>query len=201
MKQIQKRYIYSALLASAFFIIIYALLKVHIIISILLTGVIYVGGIFLFKKDDIREFTVENVNTYYYLTSRVLNQAKLTNNEVLYNDTEEITKLTDEILVSLSQRPKKVEQAFDFFDYYLDIAYKILYKYNYIQAKENSSLKEQEFMRTSETHIKNILESFKKQLKNMQESKIIDIENEIKMFEQTSGINATNVEVGENNEK
>ena len=198
MKQIQKRYIYSAILASVFFVVIYGILRVNLVIGILLTVVIYLGGIFLFKKDDLRTLDAESVNNYYYLASRVQSQANLSKNEKMMKTCEGISKYTDDILVSLSQRPKKVEQVFDFFDYYLDISYKILYKYNFIQ--KNEDYKDDEFIKNAEENLNKILSEFKKQYKNMQEAKVLDIETEIKMFQQSSGITLENVKVGEKNE-
>lgn len=187
MRQIQKRYIYSALISSLFFIIVYAILNINIIIGIILTMAIYIGGIFLFKTGDMREFNAESVNNYYYLASKVLNQGNLTENDDIIKKVEEMSKLTDDILVSLSQRPRKVEQVFDFFDYYLDVSYKILYKYNFLSKKEKTP-EEEKFMKETNKYIDKILEAFKKQNKNMQEAKVLDIETEIKMFKQVSGI-------------
>lgn len=197
MKQIQTRYLYSALLASIFFIFTYLLFKVNIIIAILLTVVVYVGGILLFKEKDIREFDSKSVNNYYFLASKVQNQASQTNDDAIIESVTEITKLLDEILLSLSQRPKKVEQTFDFFDYYLDVTYKILYKYNYINTHEE---KDQKFLKNTPKYIKSIVEEFKKLSKNMQESKLLDMQTEIKIFESTSGVDIENIEVGEKNE-
>ena len=197
MKQIQTRYLYSALLASIFFIFTYLLFKVNIIIAILLTVVVYVGGILLFKEKDIREFDSKSVNNYYFLASKVQNQANQTNDDAIIESVTEITKLLDEILLSLSQRPKKVEQTFDFFDYYLDVTYKILYKYNYINTHEE---KDQKFLKNTPKYIKSIVEEFKKLSKNMQESKLLDMQTEIKIFESTSGVDIENIEVGEKNE-
>ena len=142
MKHIQKRYIYAAFLASIFFLIIYLLVKINILISVFLTIAIYYGGILLFKEEDVREFNSENINNYYYLASKVQNEAEKTKNKEIISICENIGKNTDSILVSLSQRPRKVEQIFSFFDYYLDIAYKILYKYNNISV--NKDIKESE---------------------------------------------------------
>ena len=196
MKQIQKRYIYSSILASIFFIVIYVILQVHILISILLTIIIYIGGIFLFQKDDIRVFNPKSINDYYYMASKVQNQADISKNSVIIENVKQITDLTDSIIVSLSQRPKKVEQVFDFFDYYLDITYKILYKYNYLNMKEEKTKEDNKFIKDINKNIEKIKDEFNKQYKNMQEAKILDMETEIKMFESTSGVTKENVEVG-----
>ena len=180
MKHIQKRYIYAAFLASIFFLIIYLLVKINIIISIFLTIAIYYGGILLFKEEDVREFNSENINNYYYLASKVQNEAEKTKNKEIISICENIGKNTDSILVSLSQRPRKVEQIFSFFDYYLDIAYKILYKYNNISGNKDIKESEKKYKENTKDYLQKILDAFEKQSKNMQEAKMLDIDTEIK---------------------
>ena len=187
--RIQKRYLLSALTSSVFFIFIYAFLKVNIVIALLLTVVIYVGGILFFKKEDIREFSSEYINNYYYMASKCQNEANKTSNKEIINIVTDISNLTDMIITSLSQRPKKVEQVFSFFDYYLNILYKLLFKYN------NSN--DAKFKNNLINYLEKIKNVFEKQNKNMQEAKILDIENEIKIFEQTSGIDKEDIKVGE----
>ncbi|MBR4262153.1 MAG: 5-bromo-4-chloroindolyl phosphate hydrolysis family protein [Bacilli bacterium] len=199
-KQVQTRYFRAAILASVFFIVIYLLVKFDLLISILLTVLIYIGGILLFKPKDIRQFSEEYVNGYYYLGSKIQNVANHSENDSIKESATKITEFTDKILNSLSQRPNKVEQAFDFFDYYLDIAYKIIYKYNYIYKKEDQTKEEKKYIKDTPTFLKDIETAFEKQYKNMQESRILDIDAEIKLFESGSGINKENIEVGENNE-
>ena len=200
MKHIQKRYIYAAFLASIFFLIIYLLVKINIIISIFLTIAIYYGGILLFKEEDVREFNSENINNYYYLASKVQNEAEKTKNKEIISICENIGKNTDSILVSLSQRPRKVEQIFSFFDYYLDIAYKILYKYNNISGNKEIKDSEKKYKENTKDYLQKILDAFEKQSKNMQEAKMLDIDTEIKIFEKTSGINKEIIQVGDKNE-
>lgn len=200
MKHIQKRYIYAAFLASIFFLIIYLLVKINILISVFLTIAIYYGGILLFKEEDVREFNSENINNYYYLASKVQNEAEKTKNKEIISICENIGKNTDSILVSLSQRPRKVEQIFSFFDYYLDIAYKILYKYNIISVNKDIKESEKKYKENTKDYLQKILDAFEKQSKNMQEAKMLDIDTEIKIFEKTSGINKEIIKVGDKNE-
>ena len=200
MKQIQTRYLYSAITASIFFVLCYLILGFNLFITILLTALIYVGGIFLFKEKDIREFSEEYVNNYYFLASKTKNQTTNIKDEKIVKDVEEISELTNEILISLRQRPKKVEQVFDFFDYYLDATYKILYKYNLLNEKENKTEEDNNYIKEVPKYITNIKESFQKQLTNMQEAKMLDIDTEIKIFEKTIGFNKDEIEVGEKDE-
>ena len=207
MRQFQKRYIYAAIMSSIFFLILYLVftiigfnIVVRLIIPIILTIGVYIGGIFFFKKEDVRELNGESINNYYYLASKVNSEAVRTEDKDIKEITEEISKLTDSILVSLSQRPKKVEYTFNFFDYYLDISYKILYKYNSLRNKEEQTKDDKKFISSTKKYLENILDAFKKQAKNMQEAKMLDIDTEIKIFEKTSGINKENIKVGDKNE-
>lgn len=201
MKQVQTRYLYSAIVASIFFVFCYLILSINIFITILLTILIYVGGIFVFKEKDIREFNEEYVNNYYFLASKVQNLTPEIKDKEITKNVDEITNLTNEILTSLRQRPKKVEQVFDFFDYYLDAAYKILYKYILLLKKEPKEARDVEYIEQTPKFIENIKNSFEKQLKNMQEAKMLDIDTEIKIFEKAIGFNKDEIKVGENDGK
>lgn len=200
MRKVQKRYIYAGMLAALFFVVTYGIMDINVLISLVLTVVIYLGGVFLFKTKDIRTMDSESVNNYYFYASKCANRAGLIDDAEIKQEVEKITTYTDEIIVSLSQRPKKVEQVFSFFDYYLDITYKILYRYYILVKSENRTLKDKEFMDNAKGYIKTIALAFEKQLANMKEARMLDIESEIRMFEKTSGIKKTDMEVnqGEN---
>lgn len=200
MKQIQRRYLYAGLLGALFFIVIYGILDLNILLSILLTLVIYLGGTFLYKGKDIRELNAENVDNYYFLASKCVNRANLCEDEAICSTVDKIATLTDEIIVSLSQRPKKVEQVFDFFDYYLDITNKILSKYLIIKKRPKRTTADDEFVKKTPEHLTIISSYFERQLSNMKEARMLDIENEIKIFENTVGLRKNDIEVGEENE-
>jgi len=199
MGHIQKRYIYAGFLSGLFFIVIYGILNFNIILSIPLTIVVYIGSSLLFKTKDIRELDSKNINNYYFWASKCANRATLTKNDEIIATVNSIAEKTDEIIVSLSQRPKKVEQVFSFFDYYLNITYKILYKYNYL-INSSKKPKDEEFLSNTKEYLNKIDEMFTRQLANMQEAKMLDIESEIKIFEENAGLNKQDIEVGEQNE-
>ncbi len=90
-----------------------------------------------------------------------------------------------------------MEQVFDFFDYYLDITYKILLRYNMIAKSQNKTPNDKVFMNSTREFLRKISEAFSKQLANMKEARMLDIESEIRMFEKTVGIKKSDVEVGE----
>ena len=61
-------------------------------------------------------------------------------------------------------KPKKVESTFDFFDYYLDISSKILYKYNNINNKEEKTATDKKYLTEAVKYIETI--TFDTSLKN-----------------------------------
>lgn len=200
MKQIQKRYIYAGFLSAVFFIIVYGILDFDVWISVLLTAIVYFGGIFLYKEKDMRELNAKNIDNYYFLASKCANKARLCENEQITKAVDKIATYTDEIIVSLSQRPKKVEQVFDFFDYYLDITNKILTRYLLAKKHNNKTQKDADFVDNTVSYLTTITDCFKKQLDNMKEARMLDIESEIRIFEHTIGFKKTDIEVGEDNE-
>lgn len=200
MRHIQKRYIYSSITSALFFIVSYGILDINLLISIVLTGLIYFGGVFLFKTKDIRTLNSEDINNYYFYASKCANRAASIDDALIKEIVEKITLYTDEIIVSLTQRPKKVEQVFDFFDYYLDITYKILYRYISLTNQKNLTEKDKNFLENTKEYLRNICSSFERQLSNMREARMIDIESEIRMFEKLSGIKKTDMEGCEINE-
>lgn len=200
MKQIQKRYLYAGILSAIFFLVTYVILDFNIFLSIILTGAIYGGGIFLFKEKDIRALDAKNVNNYYFAASKCAHQAEISGDDTIKSIVDKITTYTDEIIVSLSQRPKKVEQVFDFFDYYLDITNKILMRYNAIKNNDKKTTKDREFSENADDYLLKISDCFEKQLSNMKEARMLDIESEIRIFEHAVGFKKTDIEVGETDE-
>ncbi len=71
MIKIQKRFILSALISGISFIIFYIFLDFYLIISLLLSMLIYIGGIFLFKGKDMRSYDSEAISRYYFEISKL----------------------------------------------------------------------------------------------------------------------------------
>lgn len=200
MKQVQLRYIYAGLLSAFFFVLVYGLMNFSFVLTLLLTVVIYIGSVLLFKSKDIREWNSETVDSYYFLASKCVNQASHINNTTIKARVDEIATYTDEILLSLAQRPKKVEQVFDFFDYYLDITHKVLLRYNVLMKSDAKTSKDEEFLNKTEDYLTKISDGFKRQLDNMKEARMLDIESDIRMFEKTMGLRKSDIEVGDRDE-
>lgn len=193
--RVQKRYIYAGIVSAIGFIFIYLILNINIVFSLMLTIILYIAGIFMFKEKDVREYNPDDINRYYFLTSKLLNYKVRISNEEIISDIEEISDMSTKILSALTQKLNKVTQVFNFYDYYMNLAINLVDRYSILEKKENKSTKETEFMDKVVIYIENIKQEFKKQLDNMFKTKEINIEQEIELFEKICAIENLDEEI------
>ena len=99
MINIQKRYLISALVSGVSFIILYVFFDFYLWMALLLTILIYIAGIFLFKSQDIRIYDREALARYNFEMSK-LNDLQLINTQEVsvvskkYKDNENICNNT-----------------------------------------------------------------------------------------------------------
>ena len=62
MLKIQKRFILSALVSGIAFMLVYIVFDFYLLVSLLLSIVIYVGGVFLFRGKDMRLYDVQAIS-------------------------------------------------------------------------------------------------------------------------------------------
>ncbi len=182
----KKRYIYSAYLASAFFIILYILLSFPLWITLLITAVVYVGGIFLFKEKDVRKYDPNIMMHYCYLISKIDNYTNLIKNRSVKKDIKDITEKAEKIVVMLEQKPNKITQVYDGFDFYLPQTIKILDQYQMIEETEKKSEQEKKFGEENNTTLDYIEKEIDKLLENMNYTKMLDINASIEMFQKAN---------------
>lgn len=201
MKSLQKRYIYSALLASLGFIILYLILDFSILLALIFTLVIYIAGIFLFKEKDVREYDPDDLNRYHFQTSKLMSYKDRIKNKEIGKIIEKISNISVKTLSALTQKPKKVTQVYNFYDYYMGLLLKLVEKYQYLESKKELSEVEKKFLNDTENYLKNIEIQFQKQLDNMYRTESIDVQREIKLFENICHIEGLDKETkeGENN--
>ena len=182
----KKRYLYSACLASLFFIILYLLLDFHILISIPITALVYVGGIFFFKEKDGRKYNPNTIMHYCYLISKIDNFKKLTKNKLVIKNIDDISKKTEKIVVMLEQKPNKITQVYDSFDFYLPRTIQILEQYITLEKEEKKTKEEEQFLKDINDTLDYIENEMDKLLKNMNYTKMLDINASIEMFHKSN---------------
>lgn len=184
----KKRYIYASLLSGLFFIILYVVLNFWLIISLLLTVGVYIGGIFFFKEKDVRKYDPNIIMHYCYLISKLVHYSEMTDDKVLSKNIKEITDEAERIIVMLEQKLNKVTQVYDSFDYFLPLTIKVVEEYQGLKNKEKLSAEELKFMNNSLKYLDNIELEFKKLLENMNYTKMLDINSSIEIFEDKNNL-------------
>lgn len=176
------RYLYAALLSAVLFLILLFALDFPIWLCIILALVTYVGGIFFFKEKDVRKYDPNIIMHYCYLLSKVNNYKRLIDDDEVNSNIEDITKKAEKIVVMLEQKPDKVTQIYDSFDYYLPFTIKILDQYVRLNNEENKKDEEKKFMKEINKTLDYIEAEVDKLLENMNYTKMLDINSSIEMF-------------------
>ena len=182
----KKRYIYSSLLAAISFIIIYVLLDFGLLISIPIVIVVYIAGIFLFKEKDIRRYDPNQIMHYCYLISKIDNYTNLVKNKKVKENIKDISTKSEKIIVMLEQKPEKVTQVYDGFDFYLPQTICIIDQYVSLEEKEKKNKEEEKFMTEINETLDYIEQEIIKLLENMNYTKMLDINASIEMFKKSN---------------
>ena len=197
MKNVQKRYIYAALLAAFGFIIMYLIIDFNILLSLLITFAIYISGIFLFKEKDVREYNADDLNRYHFQTSKLASFKDRIKNQKINEAISNISEISTKILSALTQKPKKVTQVYNFYDYYMGLLLKLIQRYHYLESKKELTDIEIKFIDNTKNYIDNIEKQYQKQLDNMYKTETLDIQREIKVFENICHIEGLDKEIEE----
>ena len=192
----KKRYIYSACLASVFFIVLYVLFSFPIYLAIPITVLAYVGGIFFFKEKDVRKYDPNAIMHYCYLISKIDNYTNLIKDKNVKKNIKDLSQKSEKIVVMLEQKPNKITQVYDSFDFYLPQTIKILDQYISLSDKEKLSAQEKKFMDEFNQILDYIEQEIDKLLENMNYTKMLDINASVEMFKKSHSKIVENVEEG-----
>lgn len=184
----KKRYIYSSLLSGLLFIILYIALDFNILISLILTVFAYVGGIFFFKEKDVRKYDPNLIMHYCYLISKAANYGSLIKNKDISKEIKDITDEAQQVVTMLEQKPNKVTQVYDSFDYFLPLTIKVIEQYIEITKKEELTEEEKKFESNMKSFCDGIEDEIKKLIENMNYTKMLDINSNIEVFKKENNI-------------
>lgn len=187
----QKRYVYSGILSGVFFTVCYVIIDIGILWSLLIAAFTFAAGILIFKEKDVISYDPNRIMDYYYKTSKILNYSNYIDDKKINDYIKLISKTSEQILRILEQKPKKATQVYNFYDYYMDLTLKILNKY--IQVRNT----DKEYVSKVDDYLKHISQSFEKQLNNMNQSKQLDVDKEIKVFEKIVNIDENDIKGSE----
>lgn len=184
-------YLLSIIVGISSFCLLYLGLDLNIIFSIVVSLVAYYAATMIFKEKDELQMDISQDLVKYekLITDARANIRRLEllkekiENETLRDDITYVCDISDRILKSLKENPKKTGQVRKFIDYYLPFTLNILTQYNKIEDQELTSVESKEFMDKVEMMIGRVKEACEIQLNNMYESDLLNTNADIKVFE------------------
>lgn len=201
MIKIQKRFILSALISGISFIIFYIFLDFYLLISLLLSILIYIGGIFLFKGKDMRNYDSEAISRYYFEMSKLNDYKEKIKDKTIKNKLSKIVNVSSKITKYLESRPSNATKIYNFLDYYLPFTTKIVTKYIEAESKEEKTFVENKLILKMSVYIKEVEHECDRLLEEIVKSKDKELDFEMKIFEKTSDIDFDDEGSEENDEK
>lgn len=185
--------ILNTLLGIIIFIVLFAVLKMEIIISGVLALLIYIGSSLLFApnnklvllgiKDSNKQKEymdlLDNGYENYEKISKLRNQ--LTNPEIKAKCTLIVNQIA-KILKYLEKHPNKIGQNKKFFTYYLEAILKIINSYNDISTQNVHTKEIEEVMDKTEKSLTLIEKSLEEQFSKMLQNDALDLDTEIDLL-------------------
>ena len=179
----------SAVIGGAFFAVPYLALSAGLLPSLAI-GVCAFGAGELLLRDKEKDLLKENNKSLY----DTLNSAKNQNNQIkniiskiddpkMKTNIKEITETTTKIINTVENKPKKIKNMNNFFNYYLPVTLNILKRYDEIENQGLSTEEGKKFMLQTQDMIKKINNAFKNQLSNLYKSDMVDTDAEMKVFD------------------
>lgn len=184
MINIQKRYIYGAILAGISFVIFYLFLDLLFIISLGLSVLVYVAGIFLFKNKDLRVYDKQALAKYQFEMSKLNSYKEKIEDSDIKNKIENIVETCQKITNYLGSMPSNnVTKIYNSLDTYLDYSDKFVTKYIEASKKEEKSFTENQLMLKMKVYIKEVSQECDKLLKDIKNNKDKKLNMDMKIFE------------------
>lgn len=185
--------ILNTLLGIIIFIVLFAVLKMEIIISGVLALLIYIGSSLLFApnnklvllgiKDSNKQKEymdlLDNGYENYEKISKLRNQ--LTKPEIKVKCTLIVNQIA-KILKYLEKHPNKIGQNKKFFTYYLEAILKIINSYNDISTQNVHTKEIEEVMEKTEKSLTLINKSLEEQFSKMLQNDALDLDTEIDLL-------------------
>ena len=186
MINIQKRFIYSAFLTGAIFIIIYLLLDFPLWASLLFACLSYIAGIFLFKRYDVRVYDRNALARYNFEMSKLNDYKERIKDKSIKEKIGKIVNHTQKITEHLQTQPKNATKIYNFLDYYLPFTDKIVSKYISAENKDEKTFVENKLILKMSVYIREVEQECSKLLQEIIKSKDAAFDFEMKIFERTS---------------
>lgn len=188
MIKIQKRFILSALVSGIAFILFYIVFDFYLLVSLLLSIVIYVGGVFLFRGKDMRLYDVQAISKYYFEMSKLNDYKEKIKDKTIKEKLTKIVNVSQKITKHLESRPGNATKIYNFLDYYLPFTTRIVTKYIEAESKKEKTFVENKLILKMSVYIKEVEHECDRLLEEIVKSKDKELDFEMKVFEKTSDL-------------
>ena len=180
--------IVSAAIGGAFFAVPYLVLAAPLLPSLAIGVVAFGAGELLLgeEKPTLKETNRKLYNileTAKKQNKRILQMIPMIEDKDIQEQLNEIHDSVSKIISTVEEKPKKVDQTDNFFDYYLPITVKIVERYDEIENKKLSSSESKKFLQSTNKMIGEINRAYKKILSDLYRRDIVDMDAEMKVFD------------------
>ena len=180
--------IVSAAIGGAFFAVPYLVLAAPLLPSLAIGVVAFGAGELLLgeEKPTLKETNRKLYNileTAKKQNKRILQMIPMIEDKDIQEQLNEIHDSVSKIISTVEEKPKKVNQTDNFFDYYLPITVKIVERYDEIENKKLSSSESKKFLQSTNKMIGEINRAYKKILADLYRTDIVDMDAEMKVFD------------------
>jgi len=191
------RFLLSLLLATASSYVFYDFIYRKVILAILIWIIIYIVSWRVLRS--IHERRVKKAAGFQFediATEKTIRQGieklrsirgmtlKIASNEVA-KQIQDICRTGAEIFEYIRKNPGDLKKAKQFINYYLDATEKIVNRYVQLSSAKDKSAEVDASLKKVEETLASIDETYKKQLNNLLENDVLDLNTEIKVLETT----------------
>ena len=189
--------IVSAAIGGAFFAVPYLVLAAPLLPSLAIGAVAFGAGELLLGEEKL---TLKETNRKLYniletakkQNKRILQMIPQIEDENIRKQLNEIHESVSKIISTIEEKPKRVNQTNNFFDYYLPITVKLVERYDEIENQKLSSSESKKFLQSTNKMVDEINRAYKKILADLYRTDIVDMDAEMKVFDsllKTDGFN------------
>lgn len=198
--RLQKRYILAAILSGISFIIFYLILNLYLYISLILCGVVYIGGVFYFKNKDVRIYDAVAIARYYFEMSKLNDYKEKIKDDIMKEKLGKIVVLYSKIVKYLESKPRNATKIYNFLDYYLPFTVNLVNKYINIEKKSEKTFVENKLILKTGVYVKEIESECSRLVNLISKVKDKELDFEMKVFERTTDIDDIDIKGSDKNE-
>ena len=180
MTNIQKRFIYAIIPAFIVFIILYIIIDFYLWISLILSALAYVAGIFLFKSKDLRMYDPKALARYQFELSKLNTYKDSIKEKQIKDRLVSIVDTCQKLTKHLESKPENATLIYNSLDYYLPFASDSINNYMKIENMKEKTFTENQLILKMNVYLREIDQECDKLYKEVLKSKDKQIDYKMK---------------------